>query len=190
MRLFIALDIPDAVRRALRELIARLKPECAGARWVRPEGMHITLKFLGQTEEFKLDSIRAALASIHSGNAVESHFRALGFFPNEFHPRVVWCGIEASPNLPPLAADVDRALRPLGFPAELHPFTPHLTLARFNSHKGLDTLVRAANNLKSYDFGSARDSEFHLFQSVLKPSGAEYNRLATFPFVEKQQIER
>ncbi|MGB8523018.1 MAG: RNA 2',3'-cyclic phosphodiesterase, partial [Candidatus Acidiferrales bacterium] len=113
------------------------------------------------------------------------HFRGVGFFPNEFHPRVVWCGIEASPNLPQLAADVHRALQPFGFPAESHSFTPHLTLARFNSHKGLDTLVRAANNLKSYDFGSARSSEFHLYQSVLKPSGAEYARLATFPFVKE-----
>jgi RNA 2',3'-cyclic 3'-phosphodiesterase len=185
MRLFVALDIPDAVRRALRELIARLKPECTGARWVRPEGMHITLKFLGETDEAKLDSIRAALSSIHSGQAVESDFRGVGFFPNEFHPRVVWCGIEASSNLSLLAARVDRALQPLGFPAESRPFTPHLTLARFNSHKGLDTLVRAANNLKSYDFGSARGSEFHLYRSVLKPSGAEYTRLATFPFVKE-----
>jgi RNA 2',3'-cyclic 3'-phosphodiesterase len=185
MRLFLALDIPDAVRRALRELMARLKPECAGARWVRPEGMHVTLKFLGETDDAKIDSIRAALSSIHSGQAVESDFRGIGFFPNEFHPRVVWCGIEASPNLPQLAADVDRALQPLGFPAESRPFTPHLTLARFNSHKGLDTLVRAANNLKSYEFGSARSSEFHLYQSVLKPSGAEYARLATFPFVKE-----
>ncbi len=185
MRLFVALDIPDAVRRALRELMARLKPECEGARWVRPEGMHITLKFLGEMEEAKLDSIRAALSSIRCGQAVESHFRGIGFFPNEFHPRVVWCGIEASSNLPQLAAGVDRALQQLGFSAESHPFTPHLTLARFNSHKGLDTLVRAANNLKSYDFGSARSSEFHLYQSVLKPSGAEYTRLATFPFVKE-----
>ncbi len=185
MRLFVALDIPDAVRRALRELMARLKSECAGARWVRPEGMHITLKFLGETDEAKLDSLREALSSIHSGQAVESNFRGIGFFPNEFHPRVVWCGIQASSNLPQLAAGVDRALQPFGFSAESRAFAPHLTLARFNSHKGLDTLVRAANNLKSYDFGSARDSEFHLYQSVLKPSGAEYTRLATYPFVKE-----
>ena len=185
MRLFVALHIPDAVRRALRELMARLKSECAGARWVRPEGMHVTLKFLGETDEAKLESIRAALSSVHSGQAVESNFRGIGFFPNEFHPRVVWCGIESSPNLAQLADGVDRALRPFGFPAESRAFTPHLTLARFNSHKGLDTLVRAANNLKSYDFGSARDSEFHLYQSILKPSGAEYTRLATYPFVKE-----
>jgi 2'-5' RNA ligase len=116
---------------------------------------------------------------------VELDFRGIGFFPNEFHPRVIWCGVEASPNLTMLAASVDRALQPLGFPPETRAFTPHLTLARFDSHKGLDTLVRAANNLKSYDFGSARQSEFYLYQSVLKRGGAEYTRLATFLFAEK-----
>jgi 2'-5' RNA ligase len=84
-----------------------------------------------------------------------------------------------------MAASVDAALQPLGFSAESREFSPHLTLARFDSHKGLDTLVRAANNLKSYDFGSARQSEFYLYQSVLKRGGAEYTRLATFPIVEK-----
>jgi RNA 2',3'-cyclic 3'-phosphodiesterase len=186
MRLFVALDIPDAVRRALRELMARLKPECSGARWARPEGIHITLKFLGETEGAKLDSIKSALSSLDRVGPIQLDFRGIGFFPHEFHPRVIWCGVEASPNLTTLAASVDRALEPLGFPAESRAFTPHLTLARFDSHKGLDTLVRAANNLKSYDFGSVRrQSEFYLYQSVLKHGGSEYTRLATFPFAEK-----
>ena len=185
MRLFVALDIPDAVRRALRELIARLKPECPDARWVRPEGMHLTLKFLGETDGAKLDSIKAALSPIHSDRPVDLDFRGLGFFPHEFHPRVIWCGVKGSSNLAILAASVDAALQPLGFSRESREFSPHLTLARFDSHKGLDTLVRAANNLKSYDFGSARQSEFYLYQSVLKRGGAEYTRLATCPFLEK-----
>ena len=185
MRLFVALDIPDAVRRALRELIARLKPECDDARWVRPEGMHVTLKFLGETDGAKLDSIKAALSPVNSDRPVDLDFRGLGFFPNEFHPRVIWCGVKGSSNLVTLAASVDAALQPLGFSPESREFSPHLTLARFDSHKGLDTLVRAANNLSSYDFGSARQSEFYLYQSVLKRGGAEYTRLATFPIVEK-----
>ena len=187
MRLFIALDFPDAVRRALRELIARLKPESAGARWVRPEGMHVTLKFLGETAEDKPASLQAALSKIHLLEPVQMQFRGLGFFPSERRPRVIWCGVEAGPILAALAAAVESALEPLGFPRETRAFTPHLTLARFNSHEGLTTLVRAAEHLKSYDFGSAAESEFHLFQSMLKPSGAEYKRLATFPFVQKEQ---
>jgi RNA 2',3'-cyclic 3'-phosphodiesterase len=185
MRLFVALDIPDAVRRALRELMARLKPECSGARWVRPEGIHVTLKFLGETEAAKLDPIKSALSSLNRVGPVKLDFHGVGFFPNEFHPRVIWCGVEPSPNLATLAASVDRALQPLGFPGETRAFTPHLTLARFDSHKGLDTLIRAANNLKSYNFGSARPSEFYLYQSVLKRGGSEYTRLATVPFAEK-----
>jgi 2'-5' RNA ligase len=184
MRLFVALDLPDAVRRALADLIAQLKPKSRSARWVRPESMHLTLKFLGETDPQKLDSIRAAVAKIHSARPVELHFRALGFFPNEFKPRVIWTAVEASPNLFELAAAFEAALEPLGFPRESRAFVPHLTLARINSAKGIENLVRAADSLKSYDFGSARESEFHLFGSVLKRSGAEYTKLATFPFAQ------
>ena len=184
MRLFVALDLPDDVRRALGDLIARLRPECRGARWVRADGMHLTLKFIGETNSDKLDSIRGALAAVQSDQPVEMHFRGLGFFPHERRPRVIWCGVEASPNLAGLAGDVDRALTPLGISAETREFIPHLTLARFNSHEGLDKIVRAADDLRSYDFGSARNMEFHLYESFLKPSGAEYKRLATFPIVK------
>jgi RNA 2',3'-cyclic 3'-phosphodiesterase len=181
VRIFVALDLTDEVRRALGDLIARLRPECRGARWVRPESMHLTLKFIGQTDSQKLDSIRDALAAVQPDQPVEMQFRGLGFFPNERRPRVIWCGVEASPNLAGLAADVDRALKPLGIPAETRAFVPHLTLARFDSNKGLEKILRAADELKSYDFGSARNMEFHLYESFLKPSGAEYKRLATFP---------
>ncbi|MFZ0883539.1 MAG: RNA 2',3'-cyclic phosphodiesterase [Candidatus Acidiferrales bacterium] len=187
MRLFVALDLPDAVRHSLADLIAQLKPKSRSARWVRPESTHLTLKFLGNTDAQKLDSIRAALARIHSAQPVDLHFRALGFFPNEFKPRVIWTAVEASANLFELAATLEAALEPLGFPRESRAFVPHLTLARITATKGIENLVRAADALKSYDFGSARESEFHLFESVLKRSGAEYKKLATFPFVQGAQ---
>jgi 2'-5' RNA ligase len=192
VRLFVALDLPEGVRKALAEIIARLKSECrslglAKIRWVRPEGMHITLKFIGETERETLDSIRAALATVHSREPVEMNLRGVGFFPNERRPRVAWCGVEASANLADLAADAGRALEPLGFPIESRAYVPHLTLARFSSPDGLDKLVHLVNeasDLKAREFGSARETEFHLFESILKPSGAEYNRLTTFAFVE------
>jgi len=188
VRLFVALDFPDAVRQTLRELIARLQPGFRSAKWVRPEAMHITLKFIGEVDGEKLAPIRGALAPVHSSAPVEIHFRGLGFFPNERRPRVLWCGVEASPNLAELAEAVQRALVPLGIPAESRDFVPHLTLARFNSddapRKDLETLVRAAGELKSYDFGRTRETEFHLIESILKPAGAEYRRLETFPIVK------
>lgn len=183
MRLFVALDLQEHVREALIDLIARLKPECPKARWVRPEGMHITLKFIGEADPGKLAAIRAALEAVHSAAPVEIHLRGVGFFPNERRPRAAWCGVEASSNLAQLAADAVIALETLGFPAESRQFVPHLTLARFNSPDGLERFVAAASNLKSQEFAHARVSEFHLFQSFLKPSGSEYQRLATFPLV-------
>jgi RNA 2',3'-cyclic 3'-phosphodiesterase len=184
MRLFLAFDLPTAVRNALATLGQRLKPECRAARWVRPESLHVTLKFLGETDPQKVPAIRAALAPIRSAEPVAMEFRVLGFFPNEFKPRVLWCGVQATPNLVALAAAIEQALEPLGFARETRTFSPHLTLARMEPGDALENLVRAAEALKSYDFGAARESEFHLFESVLKPSGAQYRKLAVFPFVE------
>lgn len=186
MRLFVALDFPDAVRQRLRELIAKLQPHSSGARWVKPEGMHVTLKFIGSADADKVDAIRSALASVGSAQPVDMKFRGVGFFPNVRRPRVIWCGIDASPNLATLVADIDRALTPLGIASEARGFVPHLTLARFNPERRsatMDNLVRQAGELKSSEFGMARESESYLYESVLKPSGAEYKRLAAFTFV-------
>jgi 2'-5' RNA ligase len=184
MRLFVAFDLPSAVRNALSTLIQRLKPECRAARWVRPESLHVTLKFLGETDPQKLPEIRAALAPIQFAQPVAMDFRVLGFFPNEFRPRVLWCGVQAGANLAELAAAVEEALEPLGFTRETRTYSPHLTLARLEPCDALENLVRAADALKSYDFGATRESEFHLFESLLKPSGAQYTKLAAFRFVE------
>jgi 2'-5' RNA ligase len=184
MRLFVALEITSAVREALANTAATLKPESDGVRWSRPAALHVTLKFLGETDVQKLDSIRAVLAKINSPEWVALRFRGVGFFPDEIRPRVMWCGIEATPNLRELAASLDRSLELCGVPAEARAFVPHVTLARLNSARNVQKLVRAAAPLKSYDFGAARESEFHLFESVLKPSGSEYQKLSTFSFVK------
>jgi RNA 2',3'-cyclic 3'-phosphodiesterase len=184
MRLFVALDFPDEVRNALRDLMERVRRDSSGARWVRPEGMHITLKFLGETEEKYLAGVRSALREIGSASPVEMQFRGLGFFPNERRPRVLWCGIDASPNLIELAASVEGVLEPLGFEREPRAFVPHLTLARFPSPGGHQKLLHAAEDLREYDFGSTRESQMYLYQSVLHPSGAQYKRLESFSFVK------
>lgn len=187
MRLFVALDLPAEVLRALDDLIARLKRQCREARWVRTEGMHLTLKFIGWIDPVdakRFDALRAALAAIRSDRPVEMRFRGVGFFPTARRPRVAWCGVEASPNLAQLVADIERALEPLGIPREKREYVPHLTIARFPSPKGLDPLRRAADELQSSDFGSARETEFYLYESILKRSGAEYRRVETYPFVK------
>jgi 2'-5' RNA ligase len=182
MRLFAALEIPAAVRENLAALLKSLRAVSPRTRWVRPENLHVTLKFIGEVPETKLAAIRNALAGVRPDQSVTLDFRGLDFFPNDKHPRVFWAGIEASPNLKTLAADVDRATEKLGIPREQRPFTPHLTLARFEPPGLPEELRSAIQESAARDFGSVRTSQFHLIESKLKASGAEYTTLESFPF--------
>jgi 2'-5' RNA ligase len=186
VRLFVALEIPAAVRDNLAAQIKELRDLPAPwadqrLRWVRPENLHVTLKFIGEVEAAKLDGIRSALTAIGLDAPVDVHFRGLGFFPDEKYPRVLWVGLQASRNLPVLARDIDRALEGQGIARAERAFTPHLTLARFAS-RGFEEKPRAAIQKNSErEFGAFQAREFHLIQSKLKPSGAEYTTLASFP---------
>lgn len=181
MRLFVAMDIPEGVRAALSAIVAKLRPVCPKARWVRIEGLHVTLKFIGETPDGRVPEIRSALASIAPGPPIAIHFRGLGFFPNARRPRVFWAGVEAGPDLSAVAAVVDEALRPLGIAREERAFAPHLTLARFDPPRSQDALQSSVEKFGPLEFGDVTANEFHLYQSVLKRGGAEYTRLATFP---------
>jgi len=182
VRLFVALEIPAAVRDNLATLVKDLRNSEPKARWVRPENLHVTLKFLGETPSEKLEDIRKALSAVHSEQPVELDFRGLGFFPDERRPRVVWAGVDASPNVQSLAASIDQALEKIGFPREDRPFTPHLTLARFSSPRITEKLRAAMQQNMARESGLLKTNEFHLIESKLKPSGAEYTRLASFSF--------
>jgi RNA 2',3'-cyclic 3'-phosphodiesterase len=186
MRLFVALDIPDDVRSAILAIAAKLRPPCQNARWVRIEGLHVTLKFIGETSSEKASAIMTALASIPLRPPIPIKFRGLGFFPNARRPRVLWTGIEAGTDLAELAAAVETSLGELGIPREERAFSPHLTLARFDKPRGLDALHAAIEKADPIEFGVATAEEFHLYQSVLKPGGAEYTRLATFSFAGRK----
>jgi RNA 2',3'-cyclic 3'-phosphodiesterase len=187
MRLFVALDLPTEVRAALVDLILELKPLCRAAIWARPEGMHVTLKFIGHAiadvDAGKLAAARTSLATVRSAAPVEIRYRGIGFFPNARRPRVMWCGIDASANLAPLAGDIERSLEPLGIPREERPFLPHLTIARFKSTEGVNAIARKSEEFAERDFGSSRETEFYLFESKLKPGGAEYRRIESYSFV-------
>jgi RNA 2',3'-cyclic 3'-phosphodiesterase len=181
MRLFVALDIPEDVRRSLASLVAKLRRACQNARWVRIEGIHITLKFIGECSPEKTEAIKSALASVPARSPIPMHFRGMGFFPNERRPRVLWAGVEA-PELAMLASGIDASLVPLGIAREGRVFSPHLTLSRFDTPRALDALRSVIDEAGALEFGDTTAKEFHLYQSVLKRGGAEYTRLATFSF--------
>lgn len=183
MRLFIAIEIPDEIRNVLMAFLNELRGTAPKAKWVRAENLHVTLKFLGATAPEKLSTIQNALLLIHDKNPVTLNFRGLGFFPNERRPRVFWVGMEASDNLKTLAEMIDREMHKLGFSPENRPFAPHLTLARLEPpglppHLGIEVKNNVAR-----EFGSHTAREFHLIESKLKGTGAEYTTLQSVPFV-------
>ena len=182
MRLFVALEIPSAVRQNLATLLGSFRAVTRKPLWVRAENLHVTLKFLGEVAEAKVDPVRSALGMIRSDNPVALQFRGLGFFPNEKHPRVFWAGMEASPNLKTLARDLETAMEKLGIQREKREFSPHLTLARFERPRLPEALRKLIADNQQCEFGSLRTNEFHLIQSKLRPTGAEYTTVATFQF--------
>ena len=191
MRLFVALEIPAAVRDNLAALIADLRSLSSRLadkrpRWVRPENLHVTLKFIGEAAPDKLEGFRGVLSAVRSSAPVNLHFRGLGFFPDEIRPRVLWAGLQAAPNLPSLAGNLDRALEAQGVARDERTFAAHLTLARFEP-PGLHEKLRAAIQQRGkHEFGSFQAREFQLIESKLKPSGAAYTTLATFPFTKEE----
>lgn len=183
MRLFVALEIPEEIRSALGIFLKELRGIAPQAKWVRVENLHVTLKFLGEVPPAKVSAMESALGAIRSARPVTLDFRGMGFFPNEKRPRVFWAGMEASANFKALAEDIDHGLHQLGFPLEDRPFTPHLTLARFDPPGLPPKLGPVAAGNSSRSFGSLTSREFHLIESKLKSTGAEYTTLQSFPFV-------
>jgi len=168
MRLFLAIDIPEAVRSAIAGLIARIKRP--GPKWVDAKNLHLTLKFIGETND--LEGISAALGSIQ-GRPMNVGLKGLGSFP-----RVLWIGVQAPPEMASLARCIDQALTPLGITPEQRAFSPHLTIARVKDG-------RMPKFEEQPDFGTFPVSEFVLYQSRLSPAGPSYTPLRRFPLVER-----
>jgi 2'-5' RNA ligase len=188
VRLFVAIEIPAAVRDNLAARIcelSKLSSEATGKppRWVQAENFHVTLKFIGETPPGTLDAICGALASVRANKFVDIKCRGLGFFPDDRHPQVLWAGLDASANLSRLAEDIDRALETVGVAREKRTFTPHLTLARFDPPRLPEKLHGAITAAAASDFGAFRVCEFHLIESKTKPASAEYTTLHSFAFL-------
>jgi RNA 2',3'-cyclic 3'-phosphodiesterase len=190
MRLFIALDIDDAVRERIALFLEGIRGFAPGARWVRSESLHVTLKFIGEKLPEAVEQIKSSLKAIR-GEAVEINFRSYGFFPTAKAPRVFWIGIEAGLQLEQLASAVDDAMFALGIAREDHAFSPHLTLARGGKsgaprQKGdgpnakFKRLQERLSALPQPEFGTMTAREFFLYHSKLSPGGSQYTKLERF----------
>lgn len=181
MRCFIALEIPDHVKTRISGLIGSLKPLSRAVRWVRPENVHLTLKFLGEVPERLLPDINEAIAKAVSGHEPFAlSARGTGAFPSKSRPRVVWAGLVESNGLMRLHEDIERAMERLGFIPENREFRAHLTIGRVKGSGGLSGLMRELESHAEVEFGKFEAGEIVLMKSDLLPSGAVYSVLSAF----------
>lgn len=176
MRLFVAVNLPEAVRQELWQSAAPLRERGYPVRWSAPEGLHVTLKFLGEVGEARLEACRAALgAAVRGARPLALPMSGFGAFPDARHPRVIWAGVAPEPALELLQDRVEREFGPLGFPPEGRPFRPHISLgrarrgARPRGWAGLDAALAAL----SFD-SVASVSTVELMASLLQRAGAVY----------------
>ena len=183
-RLFIAVPIPDAAIDACRTLIdeVRSRTDPRGARWVRMDGLHVTLRFLGPTAPARIGSIEAAMHASAAGHGrFDIDLAGAGAFPEGRRPRALWLGIaRGAEELASLVRDLDGPLAALGWPADSRPFRPHLTVARTDAVHGTGGAA-VAGALTAAASGwnvSFRASSVCLFRSHLGTGAARYERIA------------
>lgn len=183
MRTFIAVDLDPEIKRSLSDFVRRLKKASPdGTSWVREAGMHLTLKFLGEIDEARVEPVAKAMdEAVQSGRPFLIRVRGTGVFPNPRFPRVLWVGIAPSGDLDALQARLESALAGAGFERESRPFHPHLTLGRVRSVPGIRNAVTELELQKNAEFGTMTAVKIALFRSVLRPGGAEYSVLKESP---------
>ena len=173
-RAFISADLPTLP--AVVSFAEDLKRVSGGLKVVSPEHLHLTLKFLGETEEGLVPEILVALRAACAGlKPVPLRLRGTGAFPSLSRMSVLWLGIEGAEPLARIVDSLERGLEPLGFPRERRPWTAHLTLARVKGREGLDRARSLLEAHRDETFGEPRVDEIRLKKSVLTPEGPVYS---------------
>jgi len=187
LRLYVACELPSEMKESLARIQDALRAQGAPeVRWVRPEGIHLTLKFLGEVSQEKVPALCGALAPIVEGiPPLRLSLGELGTFGGRRGVRVLWVGIEGDlKHLARLLGRVESVLEPLGFPPEGRAFSPHLTLARVPDNVSSGERRRLKELVASVRVPGAPPvtiREVSLMRSILGPGGAAYERVAAFP---------
>ncbi len=182
MRCFLAVEIPQAQKATVVAGLAKLKAKLPAARWVRPEGLHITLKFLGEQQESQVALFLQALAE-HVASVppeVKVSLHGGGFFPNAARARVAWLG-GAAPGLETWAEASEEAAGVIGVARESRPFSLHVTLARLQRPWPEGACQRFLQEVGSWQLAPFLAREVVLFESTLSPGGAVYTQRARLP---------
>ncbi len=179
LRLFIAVELSDRQKREVFELQQRVKQYIDGARWVRFDGMHLTLKFLGDTDENQIGQISEALnKSSEPLKPFVLRYGGCGVFPGPQKARVLWLGVkEGAAQVIFLAENLEESLSECGFQKEKRPYHPHLTIGRLRNPPPKDMIMKYIESENTFLSSAVETPNVALFQSKLSPQGAEYTAL-------------
>lgn len=183
-RLFAAIDMPADIKTKL----AGLKTDIPTARWVKPEQMHLTLRFIGpDVPENEISPIKSALATVES-SAFELVVKGVGRFPpsKKKAPRVLWIGVDNTPHLLTLHGKVEAALAEVGFKPEDHDYNAHITLARLKTHKPTPEADAFLEEYTDFHAGTFTATQFILYHSTLTPQGPRYTHEAVYSLTPQE----
>lgn len=178
MRTFIAINLSPEIKAALASLLKALRQSKAEVKWVGENSFHLTLKFLGEITDSDVDQVVINMEDVaKQSQPFGLECRSTGYFPERGSPRVIWAGVGLSAELKDLQQRLEIALEKLGFPREEREFHPHLTLGRVKGSRNLDAVIKILKQYEGKSFGKMEVKAISLFESILKPSGAEYRVL-------------
>jgi 2'-5' RNA ligase len=185
MRCFVAIEIDEECRQAVRRAVDEVRPMTAVSRarisWARPEGWHVTLKFLGDVAGNRLEAVGCALGSaVRGAGRFELLLRGLMGWPRGSRARVLAVGVEDAGSSARLARNIDAALEPLGFARETREYIPHLTVARLRDGAAARAIADATAPFEEKLFGAMPVERMGLYESVLGPDGAKYRRIEEY----------
>lgn len=193
LRVFIALEIPAAVQQLIAEKTLPLRKQIGDCvRWVNETNLHLTLKFIGEIAPTKVTAIQSALeVEARNHTAFEIKISGIGAFPNPKCARVIWIGINALASITTLQRGVDTSLKVIGYPAEIKPFSPHLTLGRVKDRISVEAFTRIRSTIEASTINHLADitiTSVHLYKSDLRPGRSIYTKLFSVPL--RGDIER
>jgi 2'-5' RNA ligase len=181
VRCFIAIDLPEELKIRIGDFIDKIHAASEDIRWVPKENIHLTIKFLGEIKEDTLADIGRCLRDVCRIHAPFSiSLQGTGAFPNQKSPNVLWIGVKKSLELKNLYMDIEEAMSEIGFEEEDRKHSPHLTIGRVKNRINISPVMKSLDEFKNEFFGIVLIAEVHLMKSILKSSGAQYAKLASF----------
>lgn len=177
-RLFVAIDLPEVIKAQLKALCADL----TGAKWVSHAQMHLTLRFIGDTDEAQQAQILTGLATIHA-TPLKMALQGVGQFPSKGKPRVIWVGMQADAELYALQKQLEQIITGIGFEPADRAFSAHITLARFRTPPSAEHVQRYFAQHQTFRTETFDVDRFILYSSQLTPNGSIYRHEGVFPLI-------